>query len=106
MGAIFPGQSISMRNFRIVVGMLLVATCCNLWADDSKAKALPAWSVQWQPSQLVNGSPVLFQVKPAFRLKTLSGKWLEHDISFALDTKTKSWNAIAGISLEVKRGVY
>jgi len=62
--------------------------------------------VQWQPNGLVNGSPVLFQVKPALHLKTLSGKWLEHDISFALDPKTKIWNAIAGIALNVKPGVY
>jgi murein DD-endopeptidase MepM/ murein hydrolase activator NlpD len=95
-----------MRNFRIVVGMLVVTSCCNLWAADAKAAPVPAWSVQWQPSQLVNGSPVLFQVKPALRLKTLSGKWLDHDIVFALDAKTKSWNALAGISLQVKPGVY
>ena len=102
----FFGRSIGRRNFRIAIGVLLVATCFNLWADEPKAKTAVAWSVQWQPSQLVNGSPVLFQVKPALRLKALSGKWLEHDISFALDAKTKNWNAIAGISLQVKPGVY
>jgi len=62
--------------------------------------------VQWKPSQLVNGSPVLFQVKPALPLKTLSGKWLEHNISFVLDPKTKIWNAIAGIALDTKPGIY
>src|SRR5258708_36596443 len=103
MGALFRG-AIGARKIRILVGLLLASACCNLWA--AEPKAAPGWSVQWQPSQLVNGSPVLFQVKPALRLKTLSGKWLEHDISFALDPKTKIWNAIAGIALNVKPGVY
>lgn len=94
----------SRRNFRLLVGLFFVLNCYSLWAAD--VKAAPAWSVQWQPAQLVNGSPVLFQVKPAGRLKTLSGKWLDHDISFALNPKTKTWNAIGGIPLSVKPGVY
>jgi len=49
---------------------------------------------------------VLFQVKPPGRLKTLYGKWLDHDISFVLNPKTKTWNAIAGIALSVKPGAY
>ena len=103
MGALFRA-AIGVRKFRILIGLLLAAAYCNPWAAEPKAAL--GWSVQWQPSELVNGSPVLFQVKPALRLKTLSGKWLEHDISFALDPKTKIWNAIAGIALNVKPGVY
>jgi murein DD-endopeptidase MepM/ murein hydrolase activator NlpD len=105
MGALFRG-AIGARNFRILVGLLLTASCCNLWAAGPTSKVAPGWSVQWQPGELVNGSPVLFQIKPALRLKTLSGKWLEHDIAFALDPKTKIWNAIGGIALNVKPGVY
>ena len=96
MGALFRA-AIGVRKFRILIGLLLAAAYCNLWAAEPKAAL--GWSVQWQPSELVNGSPVLFQVKPALRL-------LEHDISFALDPKTKIWNAIAGIALNVKPGVY
>ncbi len=40
------------------------------------------------------------------KLKALSGKWLEHEISFVPDPKTRSWNAIAGVGLSVKPGVY
>src|SRR5882724_105583 len=105
MGALFRG-AIGVRTFRILVDLLLVASCCNLWAAEPTPKAAPGWSVQWQPSQLVNGSPVLFRARPAMRLKTLSGKWLDHDISFVLDPKTKSWSAIAGVALNVKPGVY
>jgi murein DD-endopeptidase MepM/ murein hydrolase activator NlpD len=94
----------SRQNLRLLVGLFFVLNCHSLWAAD--VKVAPAWSVQWQPTQLVNGSPVLFQVKPVGRLKTLSGKWLDHDISFALNPKTKTWNAIGGIALRVKPGVY
>ncbi len=92
------------RGFKILVGILLAINCGNLWGADTNAH--PAWSVQWQPTQLVNGSPVFFRVKPAIRLKSLSGKWMEHDISFVLEPKAKNWNALAGIPLSVKPGVY
>jgi murein DD-endopeptidase MepM/ murein hydrolase activator NlpD len=92
------------RSARIFVALVLVASCCNLWSADSKP--LPTWSVQWQPVQLVNGSPVFFQVKPGKALKTLSGKWLDHEISFAFNPKSKRWNALAGVSFRVKPGVY
>ncbi len=88
----------------MLAGMCLAIVSCSLWGAEAKPNA--AWSVQWQPAQLVNGSPVLFRVRPAVRLKTLSGKWLEHQISFALDPKTRVWNALAGIAFSVKPGVY
>src|SRR4051812_45588595 len=105
MGAWFS-RAMGVRNFRFLAGLLLAVNCCTLWAAESQSKAVRGWSVQWKPSQLVNGSPVLFQVKPALPLKTLSGKWLEHNISFVLDPKTKIWNAIAGIALDTKPGIY
>jgi murein DD-endopeptidase MepM/ murein hydrolase activator NlpD len=64
------------------------------------------WSVRWQPEQLVNGSPVFFQVKTPAHLQSLSGKWLEHDVVFSLDPKTKTWNALAGIGFDIKPGSY
>jgi murein DD-endopeptidase MepM/ murein hydrolase activator NlpD len=92
------------RVARIFVALALIAGCNNLWGAGSSAR--PAWSVQWQPAQLVNGSPVFFQVAPSKHLKALSGRWLEHDVSFVLNPKTKRWNALAGIPLSVKPGIY
>jgi murein DD-endopeptidase MepM/ murein hydrolase activator NlpD len=105
MGAMFLNRTRS-QGFKLLACLFLLAGSCHLWAADTKAKTVPAWSVQWQPAQLVNGSPVLFQVRSAQRLKTLSGKWLDHDIDFVLNPKTKTWNAIAGVALSVKPGVY
>jgi murein DD-endopeptidase MepM/ murein hydrolase activator NlpD len=65
-----------------------------------------SFSVRWQPKAPVNGSPVLIRVASAERLKSLSGKWLEHEVFFAGDTRGKLWYGIAGASLETRPGKY
>ncbi len=64
------------------------------------------WTVRAQPARLVNGGPVLFEVKPTARLESLSGTWLGHDVSFSFDAKSKSWFALAGVSFETAPGTY
>jgi murein DD-endopeptidase MepM/ murein hydrolase activator NlpD len=64
------------------------------------------WTLHAQPSRLVNGAPVLVQVKPPQRLESLNGTWLGHDIPFSFDAKSKSWFALAGVSLETAPGTY
>jgi murein DD-endopeptidase MepM/ murein hydrolase activator NlpD len=64
------------------------------------------WAVHAQPARLVNGGPVLFQVKSPQALQSLSGTWLGHDISFSFDPKSKTWYALAGVSLETSPGPY
>ena len=64
------------------------------------------WTVHAQPTRLVNGGPVLFQVKAPARLQSLSGTWLGHDISFSFDAASKTWFALAGVSLETAPGTY
>ena len=75
-------------------------------APESKAKALDSWSVRWQPLRPVNGSPVVFHVISPDPLKSLSGKWLEHEVFFFSDAKGKVWEGIAGASLETHAGNY
>jgi murein DD-endopeptidase MepM/ murein hydrolase activator NlpD len=64
------------------------------------------WTVHSQPARLVNGGPVLFQVKPPARLQSLSGTWMGHDISFSFDATSNTWFALAGISIETAPGAY
>jgi murein DD-endopeptidase MepM/ murein hydrolase activator NlpD len=71
-----------------------------------KGRAPGAWSVRWQPTQLVNGSPVVFQIGAPARLTGLSGKWLEHDVFFSYDAVSKSWFGIAGVSLGTPPGLH
>ena len=64
------------------------------------------WTVRSEPARLVNGAPVLFQVKPPVRLQSLRGNWYGHEVSFSFNAKTKTWYALAGVSLETGPGSY
>ena len=64
------------------------------------------FSVRWQPARLVNGSPVVFQVTVPEPLKSLSGKWLDHEVFFSPDPSGKFWYGVAGASLETRPGNY
>ena len=80
---------------RAVTGLLF----CSFFAI-AIPSAAANWSVRAQPAHLVNGSPVLFQVKTPSRLQSLNGSWLGHEFPFSFDAKSKIWFALAGISLE------
>jgi murein DD-endopeptidase MepM/ murein hydrolase activator NlpD len=64
------------------------------------------WTVRALPTRLVNGAPVLFRIKPPAHLESLTGKWLEHQITFSFDSSTKTWFALGGVSLETAPGSY
>jgi murein DD-endopeptidase MepM/ murein hydrolase activator NlpD len=64
------------------------------------------WSVHAQPTRLVNGGPVIFQVKPPQKLESLHGTWLAHEVTFRFDERSKTWFALAGVSLETAPGIY
>jgi murein DD-endopeptidase MepM/ murein hydrolase activator NlpD len=64
------------------------------------------WNIKAQPSKLINGTPVLFEVNPGVQLKSLAGTWLGHQISFSYDARKKTWFALAGVSLETAPGGY
>ncbi len=83
----------------------LVLLVCSILNSVPPASAA-TWNVHAQPTRLVNGDPVLFQVKPPARLQSLTGTWLGHNISFSFDAKSKTWYALAGVSLETAPGNY
>jgi murein DD-endopeptidase MepM/ murein hydrolase activator NlpD len=72
--------------------------------------AVPAsaarWSARAEPSHLLNGAPVLFQIKPAAALDSLTGTWLGHQLTFSYNESTKTWFALAGVSIETSPGKY
>ena len=71
-----------------------------------KLAASRSWSIRREPTQLVNGSPLVIEVSPPVRLSALSAKWLNHEVLFSYDAATKAWYGIAGVSLETRPGVY
>jgi murein DD-endopeptidase MepM/ murein hydrolase activator NlpD len=64
------------------------------------------WAVHAQPAKLVNGSPVLFEVKPPLKLESLTGTWLGHQLTFSYSPSSKTWFTLAGISFETPPGKY
>ncbi|MBI3646622.1 MAG: M23 family metallopeptidase [Acidobacteriales bacterium] len=64
------------------------------------------WILRYQPARVVNGAPVLFRVTAPKPVRALSGKWLDHEISFSFDARQKAWFGLAGASLETKPGTY
>lgn len=56
--------------------------------------------------KLLNGAPVLFQVKPPTKLASLDGTWLDHQLIFSYDASTKTWFALAGVAFKTSPGKY
>jgi murein DD-endopeptidase MepM/ murein hydrolase activator NlpD len=89
-----------LRN--VLVPLLLLFLIVSGSARASAAN----WTVHAQPTRLVNGGPVLFEVKPPAKLESLSGSWLGHQVSFSFNATSKTWYALAGVSLETAPGTY
>lgn len=78
----------------------MLVSCCAVCADAA------TWTVHAGPGQLVNGVPVLFQVKAPTKLESLTGTWLKHPLIFSYDASKKTWFCLAGVSLETAPGTY
>jgi murein DD-endopeptidase MepM/ murein hydrolase activator NlpD len=76
-----------------LLAIFFITACFAATAGASK------WTVHTQPAVLVNGSPVLFQVKPPQRLSALSASWMGHEVFFDYNSSDKTWYGFAGISV-------
>jgi murein DD-endopeptidase MepM/ murein hydrolase activator NlpD len=65
-----------------------------------------SWSLHSQPTRLLNGAPVLFQVKAPEKLNSLTGKWQGHDLIFSYDATARTWFALAGVGFATAPGKY
>jgi murein DD-endopeptidase MepM/ murein hydrolase activator NlpD len=89
------------RGFVYAVAICVLAFFCSV-CEASAA----TWIIRAQPERLVNGGPVLFQVKPPNKLTALTGTWLGHSLTFSYDASSKTWFALAGVSIETAPGEY
>lgn len=89
-----------LPNYKFIIPLILSPFIAAIPA------AAANWNVHVQPARLVNGAPALFEVKPRVRLKSLTGTWLGHNISFSFDPARKIWYVLAGVSLETVPGSY
>jgi murein DD-endopeptidase MepM/ murein hydrolase activator NlpD len=79
---------------------LLLLSPAAVFAQASRA------AVAWQPAQLVNGSPVLFQVRVPAGVQSITATWLGHDLTFFHSGSSHTWYALAGIPVEAMAGKY
>ncbi|HUM05486.1 MAG TPA: M23 family metallopeptidase [Terriglobales bacterium] len=90
------------------MSLILSLTALLGWAPAAAevANTPPRWALRFQPARIVNGSPVLFRITAPRQVRTLSGKWLDHEISFNFEQRQRVWYGLAGASLETKPGIY
>jgi murein DD-endopeptidase MepM/ murein hydrolase activator NlpD len=94
------GQPPRLSSAQLAAVIAILLSCFTLPATAA------TWTIHAQPSRLVNGAPVLFQVKPPTKLESLAGTWLTHQLTFSYDASSKTWFALAGVTFETTPGQY
>jgi murein DD-endopeptidase MepM/ murein hydrolase activator NlpD len=102
-GSRLSRQDAARRLYRLLG---LVLSICAIFSCAVLPASAANWTATAQPTPLVNGGPVLFQVKAPASLASLTGTWLGHQVPFSFDKATKMWFALAGVSLETAPGIY
>jgi len=87
-------------------GNLILPIVAALLLFPAPPASAVTWTIRTQPARLVNGAPLLFQIKPSARLESLTGTWLGHQLTFSYNASTKTWFALAGVSIETAPGNY
>jgi murein DD-endopeptidase MepM/ murein hydrolase activator NlpD len=95
-----------------------LALVAPAWSSQTSGKAAPhktpvrhaageqAWSAKWEPTRLVNGSPVIFRVSAPKEIKELKGNFLGQELLFRSSSACRCWYAFAGVTLSTKPGTY
>jgi murein DD-endopeptidase MepM/ murein hydrolase activator NlpD len=90
---------------------LLVVLLCGLQAaatnvvpvQPARAAAL---KVTWEPSRLVNGSPIVFEIRTSTPFASITGKWLGRDVFFYRSEADRHWYGVAGVDVQAAPGKY
>jgi len=99
-----------MFHYRVQFILSSFAVCTislsGAFANNYTKPAAQTIVVHYQPSRLVNGSPILFEIRSPLTMKSISAKWMDRDVFFSFDPRQKVWLGIAGVSLETHPGKY
>ena len=93
-----------MFRLRLIAGVIVASMAL---ADRA---AFPATSsgnnrpIVWQPTKLVPGSPVLFQVPASKTIQEVSAHWFGHEVTFF--RTTGGWYGLAAVPVETTAGNY
>jgi len=82
----------------------LIALAALLSSSATGKNLTPVGEISWQPTKIVNGSPVLFQLSAPKITQSVSGIWLSHHLDFF--HAGNLWYALGGVPVETGPGVY
>src|SRR5215469_7756382 len=82
----------------------LIALAALLSSSAIGKNLTPVGEISWQPTKIVNGSPVLFQLSAPKITQSVSGIWLSHHLDFF--HAGNLWYALGGVPVETGPGVY
>ena len=96
-------KRISRRRSRRI--SLHLAVFCILSLAAIPGFAAP-WIIRSEPVRLLNGAPLLFEVKAPVKLDSLTGDWFGHQLTFSYNAAKKNWFALAGVPFKTTPGKY
>ncbi|SRR6266498_1176442 len=99
---------LAIRRTQILAGLILLALEFQQVALGA-SKTPPQRQLVWQPSKLLQGSPVLFQLQAPATTQAVSAVWLGHEIVFSSATRRATsamWYGLAGVPAETVPGTY
>jgi len=96
-------KRISRRGSRRISFHLAVFCILSLAAIPGFAAP---WIIRSEPVRLLNGAPLLFEVKAPVKLDSLTGDWFGHQLTFSYNAAKKNWFALAGVPFKTTPGKY
>lgn len=93
------GRSARFARAKALFFFVLVSSAAVL-AQTSRAR------VTWQPAKLVNGSPVLFQLRAPANVRSITATWFGHQVTFFRPGAGRTWYALAGVPVNTSAGPY
>src|SRR5215467_11031970 len=101
MGSLRVLSGLWSRSLRLsALFSLVLLSRAAVFAEASRAV------VTWQPETLVNGSPVIFQIRGHPNVRSITAIWLGHNLTFFRPGASRTWYALAGIPVETAPGKY
>jgi hypothetical protein len=93
-------------KIRELMQVTLAGLLLGFLQPEANALVSEPWVIATEPSQLVNGSPVLFRVTAPAELTALQGTWSNRKLFFRFAGACNCWYAIAGVDLNAPAGKY
>jgi len=92
---------------KLIRRVLIAVTAATLATPGlSSAKGVSGKNpVSWQPTKLIGGSPVLFEVRTPAGTKAVTASWFGHEVIF-FHQSGNSWYGLAGIPAETPSANY